>query len=142
MAVVEEDAAAGVAALDGAIGIVPFIDPADGHGGALADVGFAHVDALREVAQKRECSVKHGAITAADNVDFADQIAVPCGDEELVGLEGRHSGFGSLRAHLLHGAEKDHVGAALEGRAAGKGKQSAAKFDRCGLFEEALLREC
>ena len=72
MAVVEEDAAAGVAALDGAVGVVPLIDPADGHGGVFAQVGLAHVGALREVAQEGKCSVKDGSVAAADDVDFTD----------------------------------------------------------------------
>ncbi len=38
VAVVEEDGAAGVAALDGAVEVVPLVDPADG-GGRRFDVG-------------------------------------------------------------------------------------------------------
>jgi hypothetical protein len=36
VAVVEEDGTAGVAALDGAVEVVPLVDPADGGGGRLA----------------------------------------------------------------------------------------------------------
>ena len=72
--VFEEDAASGVAALDGTVSVVPFVDPADGHGGAFAKVGFAHVGALRQIAQQGESPVEDGAIAAADNIDFADQI--------------------------------------------------------------------
>ena len=56
VAAVEEDAAAGVAAFDRAIGVVPLIDPADGHGGRFADVGFAAVSL--PCARLREADAK------------------------------------------------------------------------------------
>ena len=46
VAVVEEDAAAGVAALDGAVEVVPLVDPADGGGGGFGG-GFGGEGLLR-----------------------------------------------------------------------------------------------
>ena len=111
VAAVEEDGAASVAALDRAVGVVPLVDPADGHCRVFADVGLAHVDALRQVAQKHEGAVENGTVAAADDIDFADEVAAACGNEKLVGFEGRDNGLRLLCAHLLHGAEDDHVGA-------------------------------
>ncbi len=75
VAALEEDAAACIAALDGAVGVVPLIDPADRHGGVLAQVGPTQVSALREVAQQRKGAVEHTAVAAADDIDLADEVA-------------------------------------------------------------------
>ncbi len=117
---VKEDAASGIAALDGAIGVVPLVDPANGHGGTFAEIDLAHVGSLSEVAQERKCTVEDRAVTATHDVDFSNEIAVPCGNLELVGLKRRHGGFGLLRTHLLHCGEDDRVGADFEGCATGE----------------------
>ena len=43
VAAFKEDGPAGVAALDGAVGVVPLVDPADGHGGLRAEIEVRNV---------------------------------------------------------------------------------------------------
>ena len=118
--VVKEDAAASVPALDGAVGIVPLIDPANGHGGMLAQVGVAHVGALSEIAQKCKDPIEHTAIAAADDVDLAHQVPVFDGDDKLLGLQGKRRTFGFARKHLLGSAEENHVRTVFERSPAGE----------------------
>ena len=106
----------------------------------FAQVGLAHVGALRKVAQKREDTVKNGAVAATDDIDFTDEVSTACGDKELVGVERRDDGLGLLCAHLLRGAEQDCVGASFKRRAAREREQAAAEFNGGGLFDQALTK--
>ena len=134
---VEKDAAARVAALDGAVGIVPLVHPADGHRGFLAQAGFAHVDALRQVAHESKGAVENSTVAAADDIDLADEVAAACGNDKLIRFEGEIGALRSVCAHLLHGAEQNHVGAHLQ-RLAGEREQPAAQFDGGRLLKQAL----
>ncbi len=65
VAVVKEDGAAGITALDGAVEVVPLIDPADGSGGRLAALerseGLAAGDAGEDVKDAVEEAAGVGA---------------------------------------------------------------------------------
>ena len=52
----KEDRPAAVAALDGAVGVVPLVDPADGHGGSFDHVEMREVSTRCDAAQQVECA--------------------------------------------------------------------------------------
>ena len=67
VAVVEEDAAAGVAALDGAVEVVPLVDPADGGGGGFGG-GFGGEWMLRgDQLEEMEGAVEFTARVDSEN---------------------------------------------------------------------------
>ena len=58
LAALEENGRPAVAALDGAVGVVPFIGPANGHGGAAASFDYCETAAPRqwlEIGEMRMC---------------------------------------------------------------------------------------
>ena len=63
----EEDAAAGVAALDGAVGVVPLVDPADGGGGLLRFVDVGEGFEARDFAEEGEDAVEDAAVVATSD---------------------------------------------------------------------------
>jgi len=70
IAVFKKNAAAGVAALDGAIRVIPLVDPANSHGGVAAPgvlmTGFTKVSRSGK-AEKGKHAVKSAALVAASN---------------------------------------------------------------------------
>ena len=67
VAAFKKDAAAGVATLDGAVGVVPLVDPADGEGGVLENVDRIDKTAFAEPPEQGECAVENALIAAADH---------------------------------------------------------------------------
>ncbi len=61
----EEDGTAGVTALDGAVGVVPLVDPADGEGGCLTNRRFWRRIVLRHVAQQRKSSIQRASFVTS-----------------------------------------------------------------------------
>jgi hypothetical protein len=140
-----EDGTAAVAALDGAIEIVPLVDPADRGIGGLGFIeggdGFAEGD----LSQESEGAVEHAGSVSRGDDDVA--VAVPVGglQPERVGLEigveaglrkgaahgvegSQHDGGFGWRAGFLAQGSADHAADSTEDFLAGGG-------DRCGIAE-------
>ena len=67
VAALKENRPAGIAALDGAVGIVPLIDPADRHGGMGAVGAVMKTNAGCGQAEKGECAIENAALVAASD---------------------------------------------------------------------------
>ena len=85
VAVVEEDAAAGVAALDGAIGVIPLVDPADGRGGRF-EVGH-DLALFSDLLQQVEDPIKLALLAATG--DDPEMVAVLIEPRYFEGLGGK-----------------------------------------------------
>jgi hypothetical protein len=69
IAVFEEDAAAGVAALDGAVGVVPLVDPADVKGGLGAVVELGDVSAGCDEAKEGKDTVDEAGVVGTGDYE-------------------------------------------------------------------------
>ncbi len=67
IAAFKEDRPSGVAALDGAVGIVPLVDPADGHGRVFADVQVGQIVAIRETPVQVKDTIQDAPVVGACN---------------------------------------------------------------------------
>ncbi len=67
LAAFNKNGASRVAALDGTVGVVPLIDPADRHDGMLLVSGFAEGRPLAEIAKHCKCPIQHAAIAASSH---------------------------------------------------------------------------
>ncbi len=70
IAVFEKDAGAGVAALDGAVGVVPLVDPAEFEGWVGLKRSFGEAVGLCDETQEGERTVKSAAFVAARDDDM------------------------------------------------------------------------
>ncbi len=135
VAAFEEDAAAGVAALDGAVGVVPLVDPADGVGWLVA-VGFlVGFRAGGELAEVGEGAVEDAGGAAARDDGFLGAT----GEEETVGREVVRDVEGWVGVtDFLGRAEEDFAG--LGCVRFGLGRRVAIQFGDGGLFERVVAQ--
>jgi hypothetical protein len=140
----KKDAAPGVAALDGAIGIVPLIDPADGHCRAFGNRSLGCPAGCCEFSKQCKGAIKNAAFAAADyqHNSFAFRIAL--GDPKSLRQKRRgklHRGEG--RSRFIHRAHHNCCFRALpvnQGRQAVEILDSLPQLFDGGFFKRLVTQ--
>src|SRR5215468_7272282 len=97
--VVKEDGATGVTAFDGAVEVIPLVDPANASGRVLNFVDAGKGLAKRDFSGKCKCAIKNAAFVLRGNDYAVLFVDLGIGDPEAVGKE---SGRGiELRFDLM-----------------------------------------
>jgi hypothetical protein len=142
---IPENGPAAVTALDGAIEVIPLVDPADGRVGRLSVVQDEDGFAERDLAEEGEGAVEHAAVIGRGDHDVADAFDGYGLEQVAIGGElGIEGGLGQGGADAFERAEDDGAlrgDARLRAERAAQHSADAADHFAAGAFDDRGVAE-